>query len=61
MRNADTFGQKQERESGTIMITTMVKVIKQVKSKFVPVSKHHTKAYGKSGVKVLCSQTVSVG
>ena len=31
----------------TIMITTMVTIIMQVKSKFVPVSKQHTKAYRK--------------
>jgi hypothetical protein len=55
MRTADTYGWKQEREWATIMITTMVTIIMQVKSKFVPLSKHHTKAYGKSRVKFPCT------
>jgi hypothetical protein len=42
------------------MITTMVTIIMQVKSKFVPVYKHHTKAYGKSGVKVPSTNTMAL-
>jgi len=38
----------------------MVTLIMQVKSKFVPISKHHTKAYKKSGVKVQCTLIVRV-
>jgi len=40
------------------MITTIITIIMQVKSKFVPVYKHHTKAYKKSGVKVPCTLIV---
>jgi hypothetical protein len=60
MRSTAAYGQEVGRESATIMATTVVPIIIQVKDKFVLVSKHNTKAYRKSGVKVPCTLNVSV-